>query len=221
MRRLIQRIQAAGKQSYDESFTIQEKKMPKFMAKSLLIFIASASSLAGPAGSGTDQLRYLEESRNIAKEFMQTLGGTLKKQLEAGSPESAISVCKRIAPAMAAGYSKDGRVVKRVSLKNRNPLIGLPDQWERQVLEDFDRDFHDGKPAADIEKIAIVDDPDGRWFRYMKAIPTQPMCLQCHGTSNDIPAGVKAVLAEEYPEDKATGYKVGDIRGAISIKRRM
>jgi hypothetical protein len=32
---------------------------------------------------------------------------------------------------------------------------------------------------------------------------------------------VKAVLAKEYPEDKATGYKAGEIRGAISIKRRM
>ncbi len=66
--------------------------MPKFIAKSLLIFIASASSLAGPADSGTDQLRYLEESRSIAKEFMQALGGTLKKQLEAGGAESAISI---------------------------------------------------------------------------------------------------------------------------------
>jgi hypothetical protein len=195
--------------------------MPKFIAKSLLIFIASASSLAGPADSGTDQLRYLEESRSIAKEFMQALGGTLKKQLEAGGAESAISICKHIAPAMAAEYSKDGRVVKRVSLKNRNPLIGLPDEWEREVLEDFDRDYHDGKPAAEIEKIAIVQNPDGRWFRYMKAIPTQPMCLQCHGTPADMPEGVKALLAKEYPEDKATGYHAGEIRGAISIKRRM
>jgi hypothetical protein len=195
--------------------------MPKFIAKSILIFIVSATSFAGPADSETDQLPYLEESRNIAKEFMQTLGGTLKKQLEAGNAESAIGICKRIAPEMAAGYSKDGRVVKRVSLKNRNPLMGLPDEWERQVLEDFDRDYHDGKPAAEIEKVAIVQAPEGRWFRYMKAIPTQPMCLQCHGTPNDIPEGVKAVLAKEYPEDKATGYKAGEIRGAISIKRRM
>jgi hypothetical protein len=150
--------------------------MTNFIAKSLLIFIASASSLAGPADSGTDQLRYLEESRGIAKAFMQALGGTLKKQLEAGGAESALSICKHIAPAMAAEYSKDGRVVKRVSLKNRNPLMGLPDEWEREVLEDFDRDYRDGKPAAEIEKIAIVQDPDGRWFRYMKAIPTQPIC---------------------------------------------
>ena len=195
--------------------------MPKFIAKSILIFIVSATSFAGPADSETDQLQYLEESRNIAKEFMQTLGGTLKKQLETGNAESAIGICKRIAPEMAVGYSKDGRVVKRVSLKNRNPLMGLPDEWERQVLEDFDRDFHDGKPAAEIEKVAIVQEPEGRWFRYMKAIPTQPMCLQCHGTPNDIPEGVKAVLAKEYPEDKAIGYKAGEIRGAISIKRRM
>lgn len=52
-------------------------------------------------------------------------------------------------------------------------------------------------------------------FRYMKAIPTKGLCLTCHGEALTEP--VKATLAELYPEDKATGFKVGDIRGAFSI----
>ena len=72
-----------------------------------------------------------------------------------------------------------------------------------------------------LETSEFVEDADGRWYRYMKAIPAQPMCLQCHGQEEDIPADVKAVLAWEYPEDQATGYREGDIRGAISIRHKL
>ncbi len=58
-----------------------------------------------------------------------------------------------------------------------------------------------------------------RYFRYMKAIGTQPVCLTCHGTSEQIPANVEEALATSYPFDQATGYSAGDIRGAVSIKQ--
>ena len=49
----------------------------------------------------------------------------------------------------------------------------------------------------------------------MKAIPTDGLCLQCHGTA--IPAEVADKLAELYPHDKAVGYREGDIRGAFVV----
>jgi hypothetical protein len=167
------------------------------------------------------QAQYLEESRKTAQEFMQKLGGTLKQQLETAGAESAVAVCKQIAPALATDYSKNGRVVKRVSLKPRNKSLGTPDAREKQALENFDQSLREGKPASNMEWSAITEDADGRWFRYMKAIPTQIMCLQCHGQPYQIPDGVRALLAKEYPDDQATGYSAGAIRGAVSIKRRM
>jgi hypothetical protein len=53
-------------------------------------------------------------------------------------------------------------------------------------------------------------------FRYMKAIPTGEICLNCHGGDNVKPE-VEAKLTEFYPDDKARGYSIGDIRGAFSI----
>jgi len=47
------------------------------------------------------------------------------------------------------------------------------------------------------------------------------MCLKCHGTEQDIPDGVKALLKAEYPQDQATGYSAGQIRGAISIRQKV
>lgn len=167
------------------------------------------------------EARYLEQSRKTAQEFMQKLGGTLKEQLQAGGPEKAVAVCKQVAPALAAQYSQDGRVVKRVSLKPRNQALGTPDAWEARWLQQFDNEQRQGKPVAEMEKTQIVSDSDGRWFRYLKAIPTQQMCLQCHGQDYQISDGVKALLTKEYPSDQATGYSAGMVRGAISIKQKL
>jgi hypothetical protein len=66
-----------------------------------------------------------------------------------------------------------------------------------------------------------VTEPQGRYFRYMKAIAVQPLCLTCHGSPDSIPDLVKARLADHYPHDRATGYALGQIRGAVSIKQSM
>lgn len=181
--------------------------------------LLAAATVCADERADIEQSPYLEESRKTAQEFMQTLGGTLKKQLAQGGAESAISVCKEVAPALANEYSKNGRVVKRVSLKNRNPVQGIPDAWEQKVLAGFDLAQQQGKPLADMEVSTVSDEADGRWFRYMKAIPAQAMCLQCHGQPAHISAGVRALLLKEYPNDKAVGYSEGQIRGAISIRR--
>lgn len=167
------------------------------------------------------QAKYQAEARKTAQEFLQKLGGVLKQQLEAGGPESAIGVCKQVAPALAAEYSRDGRVVKRVSLKPRNQIQGVPDAWETQRLQNFDRALSEGKPVGEMEFAAVTEGPDGRWFRYVKAIPMQKMCLQCHGQPYQISEGVKALLAREYPEDQATGYSAGSVRGAISMRWKL
>lgn len=167
------------------------------------------------------QAKYQAEARKTAQEFLQKLGGVLKQQLEAGGPESAIGVCKQVAPALAAEYSRDGRVVKRVSLKPRNQIQGVPDAWETQRLQNFDRALSEGKPVGEMEFSAVTEGPDGRWFRYVKAIPTQTMCLQCHGQPYQISDGVKVLLAKEYPQDQATGYSAGSVRGAISMRWKL
>ena len=195
--------------------------MNKIFTNSLVsLLLASMPGLAAETDDNAVQQQYLDESRQTAKAFMQALSSTLKEQLANNGAESAISVCQHVAPAFAADYSKAGLIVSRVSLKNRNKTLGEPDAWERSVLEKFDQEKAQAKSVSLMETSAVTEEPDGRWFRYMKAIPTQPMCLQCHGKTHDISPEVKAILAKEYPEDSAMGYRVGDIRGAISIKQK-
>ena len=163
---------------------------------------------------------FRDEARKTSAEFGQKLGGELKKALEAGGPEAAIGVCKDVAPAISSELSRrKGWRVTRVSLKARDPLLGLPDAWEQKVLADFDRRAAAGEKPETLEFAEAVSEPQGQSLRYMKAIPTQELCLTCHGPADRIAPGLKQKLAEQYPHDKATGYSVGQVRGAFSIKQ--
>ncbi|MSQ58453.1 MAG: DUF3365 domain-containing protein [Betaproteobacteria bacterium] len=160
------------------------------------------------------------KARGIAGQLVQELGAGLKKEMSSNGPASAISACKNLAPEIAGRLSREhGARVARVSLKVRNPLLGQADSWEQSVLASFDRVASE-KPEA-LEYSEIVTEPQGRYFRYMKAIPVQPLCLSCHGSPEAIPGEVKAILAKEYPHDQATGYSTGQIRGAVTIKQRL
>jgi hypothetical protein len=168
----------------------------------------------------TDEL--LVASRAASAQLLQQLGKELKQALSAGGPETAITVCKDVAPRIAAQLSRDsGARVARVSLKTRNPLLGTPDAWEQGVLAEFDRRATAGDKPETLEYAQTVLEPEGRYYRYMKAIPVQPLCLACHGTEQTISAGVRAQLASDYPHDRATGYSVGQIRGAVTVKQRL
>lgn len=162
------------------------------------------------------------EAQQVAKELVSTLGAALKQALSESGPEAAISVCRDTAPLIANSLSRrTGWKVGRVSLKVRNPLIGQPDAWEQKILQRFDYEAAGGASAAKLVAAEIVTEPQAEYFRFMKALPVKPLCLTCHGTERTIPESVQIRLAKEYPNDKATGYAAGQIRGAVSIKRQL
>ena len=57
---------------------------------------------------------------------------------------------------------------------------------------------------------------DGR-FRYYIPLRIGPMCLQCHGPRDALEPTVRRALDALYPEDRATGYGVGDLRGVVRV----
>ncbi|HOY69796.1 MAG TPA: DUF3365 domain-containing protein [Methylotenera sp.] len=168
-----------------------------------------------------DTTAYLQDSQATAKQFVEQLGGTLKKQIETGGVPSAIPVCKEIAPALAKQYSTESKLVKRVSNKARNVKLGTPDAWEQDALTKLTAQIAANPAGQSFEVSEVVRENDGQYFRYAKAIRAQPMCLQCHGQAQDIKPEIKQALDEHYPNDVATGYKAGDLRGAVSIKHKI
>jgi hypothetical protein len=166
-----------------------------------------------------DDAQLLEQARSVASAIPPKLLTVLQEEIQKGGAEGAIGVCREKAPQMAKEASeKTGWAIRRVSLRNRNPKA-VPDAWEEAVLKDFDKRSAAGEKPGSLEKGEVVAEGDRKMYRYMKALPTQDLCMSCHGTPDRITPAVKARLDALYPDDKAVGYAPAEIRGAITIKR--
>jgi hypothetical protein len=163
------------------------------------------------ADDGAETKLYLERSQQAVNTFQAALKKELVTAMTAGGPEAAIKVCNEKAPSIARSTSHNLDLeIGRTSLRPRNPANG-PDPWERSMLGAFEARKAKGEPLTDIQTHTYSDGA----FRYMKAIPMQGICTACHGTHVD-PQLLQTIRAL-YPEDQATGYAEGDIRGAFSV----
>lgn len=153
-----------------------------------------------------------------ARGATQILGKNLKSALQAaiksGGLAHGVEICNLDAPGIAdAAADAAGFEVGRTSLKVRNPN-NAPDSWEAAELAALESALADGADPATIESIARVEGANPGW-RYLRPIMTDGVCLGCHGDSID--PSVEAVIAARYPNDLATGFKLGDMHGAFTV----
>ncbi|CAA0121314.1 Uncharacterised protein [Halioglobus japonicus] len=157
-----------------------------------------------------------KQAAALADRFVGMLKPQLKQAMADGGPTNAIAVCADIAPEIADALSAEsGWSVKRVSLKSRNASRAVPDTWEHDVLLDFDRRQAAGEAPADLYVGEVI---KGQ-YRYMQAQVVEPLCLVCHGET--LADDVQDTLQEYYPDDWATGYSLGEVRGAISVSGKL
>jgi hypothetical protein len=174
--------------------------------------LAACCAQAALADEPTETAALEQQARELVTQFVGRLKPELRQAMADGGPTHAIEVCASEAPKIADALSAEsGWSVRRVSLRARNASRATPDQWERRALEEFDRRHAAGAAAQTIQVSAT----SGDRYRYMQAQGTEGVCLVCHGAS-PAPA-VENVLQKYYPDDQATGYKMGQVRGAISL----
>ena len=181
--------------------------------------VLAAAILLSVVSANAQEPAWVGEARKVAGSVPPKLVAVLTEEIGKSGPEGAILVCRDKAPQLAKAASDEtGWSVRRVSLRNRNPRA-VPDGWERAALEDFDRRAASGESATTLEKAEIVTEGGKQSYRYMRALPTQPLCLNCHGSPEQLTPAVVEKLKALYPDDKAIGYRPGDIRGAITIRK--
>jgi hypothetical protein len=157
-----------------------------------------------------------KQAITIVKQFGGTLKPLLRKALNEGGVKEAIEVCSVKAPGIASELSLSTKwQVKRVSLKSRNSHSAIPDTWGNKALNEFNQRQQQGEKAKTMAKAEIVNDE----FRFMKAQGVEPLCLSCHGS--ELSSEAKDALKQHYPNDKATGYSLGEIRGAFSLTKKL
>jgi len=152
---------------------------PSLAKRSAMLLALLVASL----GVAADESAWLGEARQVASAVPPKLLATLSQAIDKNGPEGAIAVCRDEAPKLAKAASEQtGWAIRRVSLRERNPKA-VPDAWERAALEDFDRRAAAGESPAALEKAEVVVENGQMMQRYMRALPTQALCLSCHGPS--------------------------------------
>jgi len=186
--------------------------------KNYLIGLCVAALLPGYL-SASDEAEELSRAKLASAAFATALKSELVIAMQSGGALEAIEVCHTRAHSIASQVSQEtGMQLSRVSARNRNPG-NAAQGWQLEVLSIFEQRRLAGESPATLSWHETAETGSGIEFRYMKAIPTGGLCLQCHGTG--IAPDVAEKLAELYPQDKAVGYSEGDIRGAFLVTRRL
>ena len=155
-----------------------------------------------------------KEARELVKQYVGQLKPALKGAMQSGGPLLAVEVCAEKAPQIAAQLStSSGWAVRRVSLKPRNDRKGRPDDWATKVMQEFDARLAAGESPALLEHSGWKSGE----FRFMKAQPVEALCLACHG--ENVAPTLREQINRFYPNDMATGYKLGQLRGAFYLRK--
>ena len=161
----------------------------------------------------------LVNMRSTSVDFMKELKGILIEQIQTGGVVQAVAVCSDTAQVLSNEFGRErGVYIKRVSLKNRNE-INHPDDFEKRVLREFEFLHQNNELNNETEFAEIITEGNYKYLRYLKPILIQAECLNCHGNKSEMMPEVRNLVAQKYPKDEATGYKTGELRGAISIKK--
>lgn len=141
---------------------------------------------------------------------------TLQEKVSKDGAAAAVPFCREYAPTYgrekATEWAAKAKAVlgassfrfRRVSLKNRNPN-NAPDARQAEILQLWEQG--PAKPTVYQES--------GRFFTMHPIKLAQPLCLSCHGDAATLDKKAAAEIARLYPQDKATGYKLGELRGAF------
>lgn len=130
----------------------------------------------------------------------QTLSARLEAEKRAGGSARAITVCREEAPRIAAQTAKaHGVRIGRTSDRLRNARNAAP-SWAALLMGD----------RPDQARFASASDGA---LGVLVPIRIAPDCLACHGKEADIAPATREALTAAFPDDQATGFGIGDLRG--------
>lgn len=162
------------------------------------ILLASAGGPAGPppldpAAAPPD----LRPALARATEGIRAAACAVERRFGEGDPDANAARCEGAAPV-------PGVEVGRTSARLRNPR-NAPPAWARAHVAGTD-----GRKAAAAPAVAF---DLGDRVGLLRPIEIRSRCLHCHAPRPALSEGTRAWLARAYPEDRAVGYALGDLRG--------
>lgn len=185
-------------------------RLPRTEVVLLILSLGASTSAANPEQIAT--------GRTVSGRLFTSLMTTLQHKIAEEGPEAAIAYCRLEAlpiTAKIADEFPEVKNVRRTALRVRNPA-NAPDATDRAVLEAWQKDWQPGHPPSPVLKEVVSSDGQPE-VRYYQPIPVMATCLTCHGPSGTITPAVRSAIRAAYPEDQATDFAEGDLRGAIVV----
>lgn len=174
----------------------------------LLGTLAIASILAGEENHAL----IMQKGEKAATALVQKLGGELKAKMQSAGPVEAVKFCSNHALSLTEQTGiQEGVKIRRVTLNERNP-VNAPTPSERALLQEWTKKVQSGEPIQP----KLIENKKDQFTYYKPLLINNDVCLKCHGTLEAESALAKAIK-ETYPNDRATGYKMGDLRGMIAV----
>lgn len=157
-------------------------------------------------------LNYEEIGLKYALSTKAELGKNLLGAIQKKGVEGAVTFCNERAYALTDSVARIYNAkIKRVSDKPRNQN-NKANSVESEHIEWFKEKVVNQKEIKPI----IEEEEDLVNFYY--PITTKAMCLQCHGKlDNELSPKTYKTIKGLYPNDKAIGYEVNEVRGIWSI----
>lgn len=155
------------------------------------------------------RVEYRALGDSITAVAQETLMSNVMTAVQEGGFAHAVQFCNTEAiPLTTNAVEGFGGKIERISDRNRNPDNDLKTETDKAVFKYFQEE----DTAKDT--LAFV----GNEYIYYKRINLgMANCLNCHGDKNDIHPEALAKIQEMYPEDKAQGYHLNELRGAWKI----
>jgi hypothetical protein len=191
--------------------------LPHVHPRLALLAIAAALPAAVCPGAppvASDDAALLQKGRDVAAAGFAVLSQNLMAAMTKGGVPEALKFCHANALPLTEGVSKThDATVQRVSLKARNPGNRATGR-DAVILNEFSRILESGQPATP----RIERDAQGRAVFFAPILIAMDTCLKCHGEpGKDIADADLALIRSLYPEDAATGFKTGQLRGMWKI----
>ncbi len=171
------------------------------------------SSADSSTSSTIDTSALLTQGDELATLAQSTLLASVSKAMQEGGPVHSIQFCNTNAMSILDSIGADPNIsLGRISDRYRNPLDVPITPNDKKAMEALK-----SKTPANATPL-ILGDKDGSMTYYKPIFIGMPTCLKCHGDpENDLSSDAREILARLYPEDRATGYKMGEFRGAWKI----
>jgi len=182
----------------------EEKKMIKSLCLSAILMSLLTAN---------EQQNITVEAKEISTTLLKTLGTALKKEIKSHGIVAAAKFCNLNAMDLTQQVTKSNNTisVKRIALKYRNPN-NAPLADEQPVLEAMQQL---SLSHVTLPKSVVQTTPQG--YKYYQPLTiNKPICLSCHGTLKK-GSELDKFFKSHYPEDRATGFRMGDLRGFIVV----